>query len=452
MQRNASRDLTTWNNKKKRKPLIVLGARQVGKTYLLKEFGKEHFPVIHTLNFETDTRLADIFAKDLEPKRLVRDLSLLIDKPINPKTDLVFFDEIQNAPRALTSLKHFHEQMPELAICCAGSLLGLHLNEGSFPVGYVDFLYLFPLSFDEFIEARASKTIAAAYYNVRFAKLETSEVLHQKLWELWREYLIVGGLPEVVVNYIKNDPGSVSSFKNARDLQQKLITSYLADVAKHSGKVNSMHIERVWNAIPTQLAAVHDQSSKRFAFKDIVPGIHNYARLSGAIDWLQKAGLIHRVPICDHAETPVSAYVKENRFKLYMFDVGILGAMLELPPAALMAYDFGTYKGYFAENFVAQELKSSRPSTSLFSWTGNQAEMEFLIQGSTGPIPIEVKSALRVRSQSLKAFVEKYKPQVSVVVSGRQFSNVPEKGTSITKINIPLYLTPRIWDMVDLGL
>ncbi len=377
-------------------------------------------------------------------------MSLAIGTTIDVARDLVFFDEVQNAPRALTSLKHFHEKMPGLSICCAGSLLGLHLSEGSFPVGYVDFLHLFPLSFSEFVEARANKLLIDAYHELAVISgtEEPSDTVHQKLWELWQEYLVVGGLPEVVALYLRDEPNSVSTFLRVRELQKKLITSYLADIAKHSGKVNSLHIERVWHAVPTQLAHAHNQSSARFAFKDVVPGIHNYSRLAGAIDWLQKAGLILRIPICDSAETPIAAYIKENRFKLYMFDVGLLGAMLDLPPAALLKYDFGTYKGYFAENLVAQELKTSRPLARLFSWVGNKSEVEFLLQGDHGSIPVEVKSASRVRSQSLKTFVEKYIPEVSIIISGRKCSKIRAKGTSTVKVNIPLYLVPRVWDFI----
>ena len=445
MLRQATSQLIKWKASPSRKPLIILGARQVGKTYLVKEFGAEYFPQVHVINFERETEAALIFERNLAPDRILKELSLLSGREIDPQHDLLFFDEIQEAPRALTSLKHFHEQCPNLAICAAGSLLGLHLANSSFPVGFVDWLHLYPMSFQEFINARASAHVQGEF-NSALTTHEISGTAHQIFWDIWREYLICGGLPEVVAKYIRNNPGSVESFQEVRSMQLRLINDYLADVAKHSGKVNAMHIERTWKSIPSQIAAAQDLSVGRFKFKDVVPGIHNFGRLAGPIDWLAKAGLIIQIPVCQKAETPISAYTKPNYFKLFMFDVGLLGAMLELPPASLIKYDFGTYKGYVAENFVAQALKARLNRTSIFGWSEGKSEVEFLLQGEKGPIPIEVKSSSRVRAQSLKTFVAKYKPATSIVVSGRPPSTSTHANGVTTTINLPLYLASQVKD------
>ncbi len=444
MLRSALVELQNWKQSRVRKPLIILGARQVGKTYLVKEFASKEFETSFTFNFELEPDLGPIFSRNLDPKRILEELSFRRGKTIDPNHDLVFFDEIQALPKALTCLKYFHEQMPELALCAAGSLLGLHLAESSFPVGNVDWLKLYPMSFQEFLQARAPEHIHGSFLNANQGG-ELPITAHQILWDFWREYLITGGLPEVIARYIAHKPGSIEAFIEARETQQKIINAYLADVAKHSGKINALHIERTWHSVPKQLVTAQDLSINRFKFKDVVPGIHNYGRLAGPIDWLTKAGLIIQVPICEHAETPLRAYTKQNYFKLLMFDVGILGAMLEIPPSALIAYDFGTYKGYIAENFVAQELTCAQPNRSIFGWAEGKSEIEFIVQADKGPVPIEVKSASRIRAQSLKTFIDKYKPETSIVISGRPFSEARHPNGHTLNVNLPLYLARRAW-------
>lgn len=444
MLRDAHSDLLLWKDSKPRKPLILSGARQVGKSYLVNEFGVSSFRQIHSFNFEREPRAAAIFERDLVPQRILGELALLSGRQIQAGSDLLFFDEIQAAPKALTSLKHFCEEMPQLAVCAAGSLLGIHLAQSSFPVGSVDWLHLFPLSFNEFVTARANEPVRSAYEAAMHGE-EISSTAHLLFWDLWREYLVTGGLPEVVSRYLSHSPGTLEAFIDVRDTQQKLINAYLADVAKHSGKVNAQQIERIWASVPQQLATAQDMSVNRFKFKDIVPGVHNFARLAGPIDWLANAGLIIQVPVCGRAEIPLSAFTKSNHFKIYMFDVGILGAMLDLPPSALMSYDLGMYKGFVAENFVAQSLKSAKSQHPFFGWTEGTSELEFLLQGSQTATPIEVKSSLRVRAQSLRVFNEKYKPKYSIVLSGRPFKESPNANGVTTNVQCPLYLADRTW-------
>jgi uncharacterized protein len=439
MIRDALLDLAKWKASKIRKPLIILGARQVGKTYLAKEFADRAFQTAHNFNFELEPDLKALFDRDLTPQRILQELSFRRGRAIDLNNDMVFFDEIQAAPKALTSLKHFHEQLPELAVCAAGSLLGLHLADSSFPVGNVDFLKLHPMSFQEFLHARAPQREYTVFLEAKHGG-EPLVSAHQKFWDYWREYLVTGGLPEVVARYLETGPSTLRAFSEARETQQKIIKAYLADVAKHSGKINALHIDRVWHSIPIQMAAAQDLSVSCYKFKNVVPGIHNYGRLIGPIDWLMKAGLILQIPICDHAETPLRAFTKQNQFKLMMFDVGILGAMLDIPVAALLNFDFGTYKGYFAENFVAQELVCAQPEKSLYGWAEGKSKIEFLVQGDSGPIPIEVKSATRIRAQSLKSFIDKYKPHTSIVLSGNPASESTHANGKTRKVNLPLYL------------
>lgn len=446
MKRSAFNQLAQWHTKPQRKPLIILGARQVGKTYLVKEFGQTKFPNCHVFNFELETNLIRLFDENLDPLRILKELSFIRGQPIHMDRDLVFFDEIQAAPRALTSLKHFREKVPQLAICAAGSLLGLQLAEASFPVGNVDFLQIGPMSLEEFVTARAPEHVSQVFT----AALQGESLpisAHDILWRYWREYLVTGGLPEVVANFINHDPDTLLAFEVVRDTQQKTITSYLADIAKHSGKTNAMQIGRILQSVPMQLAAAQDLSASKFKFKGVIPGVHTYGRLANAIDWLNNAGLLIKVPICNRAEIPPSAFTQENRFKLYLFDVGLLGTMLNLPPASLMQYSFGSYKGYIAENYVAQELKASSPTSPIFGWEEGGAEIEFLIQGSTSVIPIEVKSQTRIRAKSLKVFRQKYHPPKSVIISGRPSQRQIDPVDEAELVNIPLYLTPQVWSI-----
>jgi len=442
MWRKASGDLETWHRSASKKPLIVLGARQVGKTFLVQDYGTRSFRRCHIFNFEAEADLKSVFQKNLDPERILKELSFRRGEAIDILSDLVFFDEIQEAPQALTSLKHFREKVPQLHLIAAGSLLGLHLAEGSFPVGHVDFLHLNPLSFEEFVRAAAPPMVYQTLREALTAGEGPPNLAHDVLWGLWREYLVTGGLPEVVGHFVKDRSAPLVRMQQVRETQKKIITAYLADFTKHCGKTNAMHIERVWQAVPTQLAAAQDLTTGRFKFKDVVPGVHTYSRLVNAIDWLNKAGLVIKVPVCHSAETPIAAFTKENMFKLYLFDVGILGCMLNLPPSSLMQFEFGTYKGYVAENYVAQELRCTAPSSTLYCWQENEAEIEFLQQGPNGAIPIEVKSATRIRSKSLKVFRQKYHPGESIIISGRPYSRRTDESTGQVLTNLPLYLTP----------
>ena len=434
MKRFILHDLMRWKQKAKRKPLIIKGVRQTGKTYSLKEFGRACFKATHYLNFENNPDAAKLFTANFDPKRILNDLSFLLNTSIDIHNDLVIFDEIQACPPALTSLKYFFEQLPELALCCAGSLLGLHLGESAFPVGKVDFLYMRPMCYVEFLQAINDQK-SVDFLNSCTKNSTISDIVHQHLWQQFKIYLVTGGLPEVVQTYVDNQHNLYTALTLVRQKQNELIYGYYADIAKHSGKINAMHIDRVWRAIPSQLAQSHDGSASKFQFKGIIPGIDRYQRLSGVIDWLLAAELIIKIPIVEHVELPLMAYTLDSRFKLYLFDVGILGALSDLSPKAILDYNYGTYKGYFAENFVATEFVAKR-IINLTSWQQSRAEIEFLYCLDDKVIPIEVKSGWVTRSQSLKTYVNKYQPDFRATFSARSLRVDPENQYH----NYPVYM------------
>lgn len=420
MKREIFNDLKKWKEDKRRKPLILKGVRQVGKTFILDEFGRKSFANTHYLNFEKNKSLFPIFEESLDPQQIIQKLNFKLDTRINLQEDLLIFDEIQECPKALTSLKYFAEEMSEMAVCAAGSLLGLHLGPVSFPVGKVNILHMTPMSFREFLMALDEKQ-ALNFLDEAQTTLSIPEIVHDHLWERLKWYFITGGLPEVVETFVSNRENLFQAFVSVRKLQQELILSYLADMAKHSGKINSMHIDRLWRSIPDQLARSQDASAKKFVFKDVGPGINRFDRAVGVLDWLQKASLIIKVDIVNSGQLPFSAYSKENAFKLFLFDVGILGALSDLEPRIILEQTYGSYKGYFAENFVAQEFLCSGLQ-HLYSWQEKSAEVEFVCQADGQVIPIEVKSGGVTRAKSLHVFASKYHSPFRVIVSANNLS------------------------------
>ncbi|MDO9547424.1 MAG: AAA family ATPase, partial [Candidatus Marinimicrobia bacterium] len=431
MQRLAMDKLKAWKVNPARKPLILRGARQVGKTSLLKHFGEAEFPNYHYINFKEDQQAEQVFERNLDPGRILNDLQLYLEKPIDPKTDLLIFDEIQRCPKALTSLKYFREKIPELALCAAGSLLGVYMSWDSFPVGQVTFLDLYPMTFEEFLSGTGKQQFVELLHEQTWNE-PLPEIAHTKLWDLWKHYLITGGMPEAIKQYRKQQDNLLLVFQRVREIQRDLIDTYMADIAKHSGKANAMHIERLWRNVPAQLARSLDGSATKFKFKDAIPGYRGYERLAAPIDWLESAGLVLRTSIIDNAEIPLNGNTADNRFKLYLLDVGLLGAMNGMSPAVFIDFDFGRYKGYIAENFVAQELAAAGYQ-DLLCWEGRTSEVEFLIEADNQIVPIEVKSGHVTKSKSLKVYEERYQPQRSFVFSG---NNVRISGL---RSYVPLY-------------
>lgn len=438
MKRDIFKKLVAWKEKKGRKVLILRGVRQVGKTTILKSLGETYFSKTHYLNFEKEERLGKIFESDLDPTRILNELRFALNRPINAKEDLLIFDEIQECPRALTSLKYFQEEMPELHLCAAGSLLGVHLGETSFPVGKVEFLNMYPMSFEEFLQGTDESQLFGLLRD-RKPQDPIPDIAHDQLWNHLKKYFVIGGLPEVVQIYKEKKEDLFQAINSVREKQEDLITAYIADMAKHSGKQNAMHLERLWRAVPSQLARQQDGSAPKFQFKGILPNVKGHSRLASVIDWLESAGLIIKVKVANSGLLPFSAYTKENFFKLYLFDVGILGALSRLPPKTLLDYNYGSYQGYFAENFIAEEFITSGVSP-LHGWREKTAEVEFLREEEGEVLPVEVKSGWVTQSKSLKVFAEKYKPPCKVLMSA--------KNLRFDKINktahIPLYLASRL--------
>lgn len=437
MNRTISRELDAWRVRDGRKPLLLQGARQVGKTYSLKEFGKRSFSRYHHINFEEQETLLSVFDGDLSPQRIIQDLAIRLNTPIHAGEDLLILDEVQQCPRALTSLKYFAEKMPELAVCAAGSLLGVHLGECSFPVGKVDELHMFPLTFEEFLIAGPNPMLAEAFLEVNTIE-PLSSTVHNMLWEEFKLYLIAGGLPEVAAAFMAKRDDLPAALDEARTIQTRLISEYVADMAKHCGKQNAMHLERLWRNVPAQLGRDQNGSAPKFVFKNAIPGIKGYERLSGVIDWLSAAGLVLRLPIVNSGRLPFTAYERENFFKLFVFDVGILGALSRLPAASIIDYDYGSYKGYYAENAVMQELRAVGRD-NLACWREGRAEVEFISDVNGAVVPLEVKSGWVTQAKSLKVFADKYRPSYSVVFSAHNLG----VDTKRTRHRYPLYLASK---------
>lgn len=411
----------------------------MGKTHLLRQFGRQEFPHTHYFNFEEDPKICGIFSPDLTPKRIISELAIRSGVRINPSDDLLIFDEIQECPKALTSLKYFCEDMPELSLCCAGSLLGVKLSGESFPVGKVEFLPLHPMNFEEFLQA-AGDEMSREIFAGALEKKQIPLVGHDRLLTYLREYFFTGGMPHIVQTYLRCREDSVMDLKRIRAEQKNLIDSYNKDFAKHSGKTNAMHIVSVFENVPMQLSLAHDESVRRYQFKGVIANKKSFSDLQGPITWLEKAGLVIKVKICNRAEIPLEAFSKQNMFKLFLFDVGLLGCLLDLPYHSLIDNNYGMAKGFFAENFVAQEFMAAAVSKQIYSWTEGHSEIEFLRVAEGKIIPIEVKSGKRTRAKSLGEYLQRYHPARAI-----KLSTNPLNMDSFKVIwNYPLYLSGKI--------
>ncbi len=439
MKRLLLDELIRWKSLPERKPLILKGARQTGKTWLLKAFGEANFRCTHYVNFENAARFASLFTGGLQPRQILPQLALLLDKPIDTAHDFIIFDEVQRVPEALTALKYFREEQPDLAVAAAGSHIGLTVSESAFPVGQVDFLSLFPLSFAEFL--LAVRPALAGYLNNRAPDEPVSEALHDELMQQLRIYTVVGGMPEAV-NVWRTMPKSsvdqLDTFRRVREIHAALAQSYSSDFSKHAGKINATDIARLFDGIPAQLARTVNGSFMRYRFKDALPGKTRFSAIVGPLDWLIRTGLALKVAQVERPEPPLKAYASENLFKLYLLDTGLLGAMAGLTPRDLLAQDFGTYKGWITENFVAQELTAAGYAPLHF-WRGKASEVDFLVVSPKGIVPVEVKSGTVTRSKSLAAYMEKFSPPLAVRLSGR---NTPRTSSAIH--DLPLYLAGQL--------
>ena len=429
MYRIAIEKLYKWKNSKRRKPLIIEGARQVGKTWLMKEFGKQAYADTVYINFDSNSRMADLFSSDLDTDRLILGLELYAGRKINPENTLLIFDEVQEVPRALASLKYFYENAPQYHIVCAGSLLGIALHQGtSFPVGKVDFLKLYPLSFSEFLMATG---------NERFAELlkkqdyEMITSFKQTYIDALKHYYFVGGMPEAVQSFAES-----KDFNEVRAIQKRILAAYEQDFSKHAPNEIVPKIRMLWNSIPSQLA----RENKKFIYGLVREG-GRAREYETAIMWLSDCGLVHKVSRVNAAGIPLKAYEDLKAFKLFIVDVGLLGCMTGLRQRTLLDGDdlFVEFKGALTEQYVCQQLKTIE-DLGVYYYTNDRGscEIDFVVDTGEQIVPIEVKAETNLRAKSLKTYRDRFEPELSVRTSMADYKKED------WLLNLPLYAIENI--------
>ena len=424
MYRIAIEKLFKWKESKYRKPLIIEGARQVGKTWLMKEFGRQAYKDTVYINFDSNSRVEGLFASDLDTGRLIMGLELYAGRKINPNNTLLIFDEVQEVPRALASLKYFYENAPQYHIVCAGSLLGIALHEGtSFPVGKVDFLKLYPLSFREFLMATDKERFAELLDKQDFQMIAS---FRQTYIDALKHYYFVGGMPEAVRSFAEN-----KDFNEVNDIQKRILAAYEQDFSKHAPNEIVPKIRMLWNAIPSQLA----KENKKFIYGLVREGARA-KEYETAIMWLSDCGLVHKVSRVNAAGIPLKAYEDLKAFKLFVVDVGLLGCMAGLHQRTLLDGNdlFVEFKGALTEQYVCQQLKTIE-NLGVYYYTNDRGscEVDFVVDTGEQIIPVEVKAEVNLRAKSLKTYQEKFSPDVSVRTSMTDYKKED------WLINLPLY-------------
>ncbi len=429
MQRSAMNKLISWKNSDKRKPLIVNGARQVGKTWLLKTFGEENYTNVAYISFYNNERAKRIFDNDFDMNRIILSLQLESNVNISPNNTLIILDEIQECPKALESLKYFCENASDYHVVSAGSLLGVALHSGvSYPVGKVNLLDLYPLSYKEFLYAIGEEQLALSLESKDYSIID---IFADKYLFNLKNYLFVGGMPEVVNSFVKEH-----DYKAVRELQSDIIRMYRNDFSKHIPSRDFSKVCLVFDSIAVQLA----KENKKFFFGNVKKGARS-SDFENAIEWLMNAGLVHKVSKVNEPHVPLAAYKDISSYKLFFLDVGLLGAMTELDSVSIIEGNklFMEFKGALTEQYVLQELKAQTNYTPYyFSTASSRFEQDFIIQKDNQIVPIEVKAATNIKSPSLKAFFEKYNPEKSI-----RFSTMPYKDQG-WMINYPLYAVCNI--------
>ncbi len=429
MYRNAIEKLLQWKESKHRKPLIIEGARQVGKTWLMKEFGRLYYTDTVYINFDSNARMAELFASDLDTSRLIMGLELYTGHKINPENALLIFDEVQEVPRALSSLKYFYENAPEYHIVCAGSLLGIALHEGtSFPVGKVDFLKLYPLSFREFLMATGKEQFAELLTKQDYKMIASFK---QTYIDALKQYYFVGGMPEAVQSFAEDE-----DFSEVRNIQKRILAAYEQDFSKHAPNDIVPKIRMLWNSIPSQLA----KENKKFIYGLVREGARA-KDYETAIMWLSDCGLVHRVSRVNTAGVPLKAYEDLKAFKLFVVDVGLLGCMAGLGQQTLLDGDdlFVEFKGALTEQYVCQQLKTIE-DLGVYYYTNDRGscEIDFVVDTGEKIIPVEVKAEVNLRAKSLKTYQERFNPAVSVRTSMADYKKED------WLVNLPLYAIEQI--------
>lgn len=434
MERDFIKKLEAWSTSPRRKPLLVTGVRQCGKTYTLREFGRTHFDNVCYINLESNSHYAAIFDYDFDVRRILNELSQLEQCPITPGKTLLILDEIQEVPRAITALKYFCENIRELHVACAGSLLGVALkNENvSFPVGKVNRMQMYPLSFKEFIVANGQQKYIELMDNWD-PQREIPELYRRPLEHLLKEYYLVGGMPEVVQEYI-----TTHNFATVQELQDEILTDYADDFSKHAPVAEIEKIRLVWQSIPKQLA----KENNKFVFSHVKQGKRAH-ELETALQWLKNAGLAHLLELVPNPQKPLTAFADATYFKVYMSDCGLLCRRLGLGYKDFLGPSdtFGTFKGAVVENYVLNQLIIT--GRQPFFWrSGNTAELDFLFEDAGAIVPVEVKAADNTQSKSYKLFCKKYQPRNGYKLSLKNIAVNDCEGTTTT--SLPLYLAWKI--------
>lgn len=425
-------ELIKWKNSKYRKPLILKGARQIGKTYILKQFGEENYENVAYFNFDHDEELYNLFENTKNPKRILEQLSFVCGKAIKPEKTLIIFDEIQECPNALNSLKYFQEEANEYHIVSAGSLLGIRLSHTSFPVGKVDFMNMYPMTFSEFLIADNCENLVE--YMKQIKKIENiPDIFFNQLEEKLKVYFIIGGMPEVVKLWVEE-----KDIELVNTTQENILKAYESDFSKHTTNNEANKISLIWNSIPSQLA----KENKKFLYQAIKEGARA-REYESALNWLNDANLIYKVYNITKNDFPLKAYKDLSSFKIYMNDVGLLRRMANLDSKIVVEGDklFREFKGAFTENYVLNTLNTiyeEAPNYYIF----DRHEIDFVIQNKNKIIPIEVKSNKSTNNISLTRYNEKYKTDLSIRVSMNNLS----KNEKI--LNIPLFLIEYIENFI----
>lgn len=430
MKRNAIEKLIEWKNDPERKPMVLRGARQVGKTWIMKEFGEKYYKSYVYFNFDEEDELKSVFEANKNPERIVELLSMIVGEKILPEKTLIIFDEIQECPAALNSLKYFKEKANDYHIIAAGSLLGTLLAQPkSYPVGMVNLLDIAPLTFDEFL--RATDEALYTYYESISKGQHIEDLFHSRLTDVFNNYLIIGGMPECVSSWIK-----YKDVSRVAQIQKELIQIYENDFSKHNGKVNSGRILMVFRSIVTQLA----KSNEKFMYGAVREGAR--ARdFEEAIEWLVSAGMLNRIYNVSKLEHPLTAFEKTDQFKLFIFDTGLLKHMAGIDNSAILLKSDYQFKGPLTENFVLQQL-SSQFDVHPHYYSESRGEIDFIIQYGTDIIPIEAKGGEDKSAPTFKKYISERKPKYAVRFSKRGY----RKDGDIT--NIPLYLSGKLKELL----
>ena len=434
MFREIMNDLIKWKEKTRRKPLLITGVRQCGKTYTILEFAKEQFKNYVYINFEEVETISAVFDYDFDVKRIISELEHVTKETITPGETLIFFDEIQECPRAITSLKYFCENMRELHVICAGSLLGVAIKREqiSFPVGKVNRMQFYPMNFREFVIANGREDLIDLFAEWP-ADRPVPDLYAIPAKDLLKKYFVIGGMPEVVKTWVETQ-----DYQEAEEVQKEILNDYADDFSKHAPLKDVPKIRWIWDSVPVQLA----KENNKFVFSHVRQGKRS-AELEDALQWLKDAGLITQLFLVENPELPLSGFADKTYFKVYMSDIGLLRTKSQLSPETILNETgiYRNYKGAFAENYVLNELKSMRKEP--YFWrSGNTAEVDFIFEDSGSIIPVEVKAADNTQAKSYRQYCRNYNPPLGYKLSGR---NIGENLCEKTKTyNIPLYM---IWQI-----